>query len=130
MPNKNVDLNLTAKAWADITIEDWENKIQSLGITDTLALLESFQTHVFMASGGNIDRIEFIYLNYGKYIEMAVGKGVRIEDVGILSTARKKRMWFTPVFFRHVKRLGEILAQKYGQKSQLVIIENLQTPIK
>ena len=124
---KNVDLSLTAKAWADITIDSFEQKMNALDINDTFALAESFKSHVFMESGGNIDRIEFIYNYYGKYIEMAVGKGVSMEDVGISSSGRRKRMWYTPVFYRHVKRLGEILAQKYGRMSQLIIIENLET---
>lgn len=127
---QNVDLSLTAKAWADITIQDFENKIDALGINDTFALQESFESHVFMAAGGDISKIEFMYNFYGKYIELAVGKGVSFRDVGITSRGRKKRLWYTPVFFRHVKRLGEILAEKYGRKAQIAIIENIQTPLK
>jgi len=127
---QNVDLSLTAKAWADITITSFEEKMHALGINDTFALSDSFESHVFMEAGGDISKIEFMYNFYGKYIELAVGKGVPFGDVGITSGGRKKRLWYTPVFFRHVKRLGEILLEKYGRKSQLVIIENLQTQRK
>jgi len=124
----NVDLSLTAQAWADIVINDWEKKAFELKIVDTAALVDSFASHVYMETGGNIERIEFIYNYYGKFIEMAVGNGVSIEDVGVNSNSRKKRMWYTPIFYRHVKRLGEILAEKYGRKAQLALIENLETP--
>jgi len=124
---KNVDLQLTAEAWADILITAFEKKVYDLKINDTFALSESFAAHVFMETGGNINRIEFIYNYYGKYIEMAVGKGVTMDDVGITSNTRKKRLWYTPVFYRHVKRLGEILTEKYGQKAQVAIIENIET---
>lgn len=123
---ENTNLLLTADAWAEFTIEKWQDKIRKLGVIDQHDLIDSFEHEVVANAGGDISRIEFAFLYYGKFSDMGVGKGVKLDDVGSDYTSRRPRQWYSPVFYSQYKRLVEILAQKYARKAALAIVENIQ----
>ncbi|HZK94363.1 MAG TPA: hypothetical protein VFC67_09165 [Prolixibacteraceae bacterium] len=121
----NTNLSLTVDAWAKIVIERWENKIVRLRIHNTGNLAKSFAIHVFTQSNGDPDKIEFAFNYYGKFSDMGVGTGITAGEAG--SGNRKKKPWYSKVFFGQVKQLGVILRSKYEYKAQLTIITNITT---
>lgn len=123
--SENLDRNLTIQAWADIVITIWLNKIDQLKIYSTYQLADSFTNHVISHSNGDIAKIEFAFNYYGKFVDMGVGKGVTIDDVGSPNANRKPRPWYSRTFYAEVKKLATILAEKYARKGALIIIENI-----
>jgi hypothetical protein len=120
----NLNINVTLQAWADIVIDRWEQKIQTLKINYSHQLYESFHNHVRAEADGNAAKIEFAFNYYGKFVDMGVGKGVKLEDRGTVTTRRPKK-WYSSVFFTEIKKLGYILAEKYARKGAVTIIENI-----
>jgi hypothetical protein len=130
MPDENIILAETIRAWADITIERWRTKIDRMGIGYTLDLENSLKAEVIAESGGNPRMVEFSMLMYGRFVDMGVGKGVTIDDVGSPNANRKPRPWYSRTFYAEVKKLASILAEKYARKGVLTIVENIDDNAK
>ena len=67
-----------AERWADIVIERWIRKIQSLNIGSTGELLKSLEAQVAVDAKGDPQKITFLYLYYGIFTDMGVGKNVKL----------------------------------------------------
>ncbi len=126
----------TADAWAKITVKVWREKIVKLKIIDRSQLWQSFLHNVVSQAGGDVTRIEFAFLYYGKFVDMGVGKGVKIGDVKesatsrrlegkMLGNRRKPKKWYSKTFAAEVKRLAEIMEYEYSHKAALTIVENV-----
>lgn len=100
-----------AERWADIVIERWIRKIQALNIGNTGELLRSLQAHVAVDANGNPEKITFLYLYYGIFTDMGVGRNVKL---GSPKGNRKKKPWYSSVFLKEVNTLGRIMAERYG----------------
>ncbi len=121
----NTNISLTVAAWADIVLERWIRKIESLHINDSYQLVNSFIQQVISDSGGNPERIEFAFKYYGKFVDMGVGKGITLADVGMRETKRRPKKWYSPVFYAEVRKLALLLAEKYAHKAAIAICENI-----
>jgi hypothetical protein len=119
----NLDMNLTAQAWADIVIQIWLDKIDKMHVYETYQLADSFTNHVISHANGNVAKIEFAFNYYGKFVDMGVGKGVPIDQIA--SSSRKPKPWYSRTFYAEVKKLSALLAEKYARKGVLTIIENI-----
>jgi len=91
---------------------------------------------VIAASGGNVDRIEFAFNYYGKFLDMGVGKGTKLGDRPVskssrvladkmLGGVRQPKKWYSRTFYGESHRLFEILQKEYGRKAQVIISENI-----
>jgi len=108
---KNTTLQQTVEAWADITLRQWTNKIIALKLTDTYALYDSLIHHINSSANGDVQRIEFAFNYYGKFLDMGVGRGQKIGEEG----NRKPQKWFSATFFANTQKLKEIIGEKYAQ---------------
>lgn len=127
--NTNLNTGLTVEAWAEITIKDWVKKAGALGIApDNPISAERFVHHIISSSNGDPEKIQFIYDYYLNFIDWGVGKGVNLEHRDMListgTTTRRKKQWFTSVFYHEVRQLTNIMAKKYALKSAHVLIES------
>lgn len=124
----------TIEAWAEITIKNWHDNLRKEGIGSTGQLFNSFATHVVAASDGNIALVEFTFKYYGKFVDMGVGKGIKLSEVGEVRKSRRElgkrrgnlrspKKWYSKELYVQVTRLKEILAQKYGQQMTTEIKE-------
>lgn len=115
--------------WADEVIREWDRKAIELGIHEG-HLLNSFANHVVWAAGGRVDRIEFLFEYYGKFVDMGVGKGVSMEDrdaLVALGIRRRPKPWFSSVFYRRVKYLKHLMAESTAQQTVNVVVRNVKT---
>lgn len=122
---ENTNVGLTVEAWAKIVIERWEQKIQALRIGHSGNLAKSFVMHVFTQANGDPQKIDFAFEYYGKFADMGVGRGVPLSKVESGNNYRKRKPWYSPVFFGQVKELARILADKYSMKGQLSIVTSV-----
>jgi len=124
----------TVEAWADITIQNWHNNLRKQGIGSTGELFNSFAKHLVQESGGNVALVEFTFKYYGKFVDMGVGKGIRLSEVGEVRKTRRElgkrkgalrspKKWYSKELYVQVNRLKELLAVKYGQQMTSEIME-------
>ena len=79
-----------AQAWAKITIQLWRKNLTRMKICQNSYgdLNRSFKFKVIAASGGNVDRIEFAFNYYGKFLEiikmqMSFNKGMALTEIDV-----------------------------------------------
>lgn len=107
----------TVRAWADITLKIWREKINDLKVWDTGSLYASLENALFTAAGNDVDKVEFSFNLYGIFVDMGVGKEIfkgNDGDVGY-DVYRKRKEWYSRIFYREVMRLKEILIEKFGE---------------
>lgn len=106
-------------AWAQITIERWEEKIMQQGIGSSNTLINSFTHQVNTDSNGNPTLIIFAFEYYGRMVELGVGNGVPYAEVE--QSNRTAKPWYSQTLAREVKALAALLAQHFGTKATVVI---------
>ena len=121
----NTNISLTVEAWAQITHDRWLQKIDTMHISNTYELVNSFIHQVISDSGGDPERIEYAFKYYGKFVDMGVGKGIKLADIGMREIKRRPKKWYSPVLYAEVKKLALILAQKFGRLGAVTICENI-----
>lgn len=109
-----------AERWADIVIERWIRKIQSLNIGSTGELLKSLEAQVAVDANGDPQKITFLYLYYGIFTDMGVGKNVKL---GSEKGNRKKKPWYSSTFLKEVNALGRLMAERYGYEAASIPIK-------
>ena len=125
-----------AEAWAKITIIKWKKKIASNKIGDTGTLLKSFKFNVLASAQGNVLKITLLFEYYGRFVDMGVGRGVKIGDVKesatsrrlsgkMLGNRRRPKRWYSKTFHAEVMKLSEIFAKEYGHRGVIAITENV-----
>ncbi len=126
---ENTNIKLTVEAWADIVIKEWEKKIEALGIGVSQQLVDSFAHTVHTQSDGDPSRIEFAFEYYGKFVEWGVGSGVNIQDretmIAAGLTVRKKKPWYSDVFYKQLEILRHLLAEKHARHIENMVVRNL-----
>jgi len=108
------------RAWAKMMITIWQDKIATLNIRDTGELFKSFSLELAMQSGGDIDKIEFTYLYYGRMVDMGVRRGITMNDTG-----KKAKKWYNKTWYHSFKILTEKRSEMYGEEFQAIIYETL-----
>lgn len=124
------DLSPTVQAWADITLKEFDKKMSALGIGNSGALAQSFVNHVNWSAGGDQQKVEFMFEYYGKFVDWGVGNGVNVDSrdamINTGLTSRRKKPWFTAVFYKEAAKLRHILSERTRDNIQLLIVKNIQ----
>ena len=128
---ENTNLRLTVEAWADILTEHWLDRMHKLKIGSSFELENSIRYSIL---GGEVPtEVRMMFNYYGKFVDMGVGAGVPLgagqmarQDyaVGEGGSRRRPKKWYSKTFFAEVKRLAEILGEKYARLGTLTIVEN------
>jgi hypothetical protein len=127
-----------ALAWAQITIKRWRKKIDrmKIGQHSSSVLFRSFQYNILLSAGGDVQKIEFAFKFYGKFVDMGVGRGTKVGDQAMsygmrrlsgkfLDMKRTPKKWYSKTLYSETQRLVEILQEEYGRRGQIVISENI-----
>ena len=107
------------KQWADIVIQRWISNVSKLKVIETSELMRSFTSQVHTDANGDASKIVFTFLYYGIFPDMGVGKGVTYDKVS--QSNRRAKPWYSTQFFREVRKLGYIMAERYGEKAMEAI---------
>lgn len=135
MSTKNNQPISPVHEWAKYTIERWVGKITALKIGDSGALKASFQDFIESSANGDIERIKFMYLYYGAFVDMGVGKGQKIGEtkeaalerrlLGTRKGGRRAKKWYGKTLRAETLALASIMQQHYGIKATNHITETL-----
>ncbi len=110
------------EAWAKMMVTIWEEKVMIMNIRDTGDLLRSFQYQVIASAGGDIGKIVFTYMYYGRMVDMGVRRGVK---QGQQNTRRKP--WYNKPWYHSVKLLTEKTAALYGEEFKIMMHETMNS---
>ena len=126
-----------AQAWAQITVKFLRKNLNRMKVGQNSSgdLYLSFKFKVIAGTQGNVDRIEFAFKYYGKFLDMGVGKGTRLGNRPVSKGYRKlsekflgmhrvSKKWYSRSFYAESHRLFEILQKEYGRRSQILISKN------
>lgn len=119
----------TVAAWADIVLKIFKEKLTEFKIYDSGELYNSLLSTMLSASGNNVSRIDFSFKLYGIFVDMGVGREIFVGNPGDVPTIRKRKEWYSRVFYREVMRLKEILAEKYSDQVAEQVVNALK-PVK
>ena len=127
LTNLPYELQETLSKWSYITINELKLSMASnkMHLGD---LYRSFTRKMDIGSDGMPTRVTIGFMFHGRFVDMGVGKGVKMEDIKSnrevyrnLSRAdragkklRKPKKWYSPVMYYEYQRAAEILAGKYG----------------
>lgn len=110
---KTIEDAINLDEWAKIVVERWLKRISLLRISNTAALMKSFEYHIEKDSGGNPVKIKFAFLYYGKFVDMGVGRGTKVNQRGM--TNRVAKPWYSKLFAAECYTLAKKMADRYGQ---------------
>lgn len=124
--NPNTNLNLTVEAWADIVIDNWLSNLSKLRIGYYFQLEQTLTHEILGASTGKLPTaVQFSFALYGKFVDMGVGKGVKLEDVKSADNRRKPKKWYSKTFYSESLKLSSILGEKYAYLGAIAIVEQV-----
>ncbi len=115
---------VTFEFWAKIVLDIWKDRMMKYNVRQSGALFSSLQQHVLKHAGDDVSKIDFFFNYYGIYVDMGVGREFNIgnsgdvgKDKGMLHPRRVAKPWYATAFYGQVKRLSEILEEKYGREA-------------
>ena len=105
-------------------------------VGNTGTLLKSFKYNVLASAQGNVLKITLLFEYYGRFVDMGVGRAVKIGDVKesitsrklsgkMLGNRRRPKKWYSKTFHAEVMKLSEIFAKEYGHRGVMAITENV-----
>lgn len=101
--------------------------VKNIGVTDDL--LRSLSYQVFNASGKNQGQYKLSFLEYGRMVDMNVGKGRKIETIKsnrrIIKGSRDKKFYSKTTYGKLGRLIGN-LVNNYQEQAIQTIKENLQ----
>lgn len=119
----------TIEEWARIVLEIWQDRMMKYNVRSTGALFTSLVHHVKTQANGDTSKIDFFFNNYGVFVDMGVGREFNIGnsgdigvDKGITTVKRKAKPWYSTAFYGQVRKLGEIIASRYGSEASKQIV--------
>jgi hypothetical protein len=122
--------------WAQYANRDLGKSLDKRQIGKSLALIKSRKVRVENGSDGP-EKIIFEFLNYGRFVDMGVGKGQKLGDVTgnktIMQAAglhgRVAKKWYSKVIFGEVNTLSELLLDYFGFRCLSMINESMDKTI-
>lgn len=128
------DLQFTLKKWMKITIDELRKSLLEKRVREYSGdLYRSFTGKIYYGADGMPSRVTIGFMFHGRFIDMGVGRGVKMENVKSNLQAwraftrgeralgrkaglepRKPKKWYSPTIYREYQRAAEILAGKYG----------------
>jgi hypothetical protein len=125
-----VDINQTIEKWAEIAIDKLREALDTydIGKLDG-ALWQSF-AYQLVQNNGDIEKVVIKFAQYGRYVDMGVGRGVatgkrgteafskyRKQNGQLHRYGRKPKPWYSKTKTKEVGLLRLILVRDYGVKT-------------
>lgn len=127
---KPIELTLNtddlASDWAKYTVHHLYDALNEYDINISGPLFRSIEREL-VRNGGHIERVLIKFFQYGRFLDIGVGRGVSIgaagtsafsaarNDNGSLKKYRRKpKKWFSKSYYADVQRFKEIFAKKFA----------------
>lgn len=134
--NLSADRAEVISLWARYTIERLQRSIDKRKIGVTGSLRYSLLYALKAVADGDISAINILFNYYGKFVDMGVGAGVKIESVksngdmyNTTAKARRPKKWLSKTLYAEINELQLLLASKYSEQVPNIIRESIQQNI-
>jgi hypothetical protein len=125
----------TVNYWGRYSLSDLQKSIKSRGMGRTHQLITSLKfTNNSLGDGDSTANFEFNY--YGKFADMQVGKGRKLENLksnrevsNIIGQKRKNTKWLSKSLYTNIAALKQIMQEKYAQNAGQIIREGISNTI-
>lgn len=121
------ELQETLDRWSYITINELKLSMVEKGL-HLGELYRSFTRQMSFGSDGMPTKVTIGFWYHGKFVDMGVGRGVKLENVKTMREVwanksraarkgqkrRRPKKWYSGVMYHEYQRAAEILAGKYG----------------
>lgn len=121
-----------AEDWAKITANRLVKALRKKGIGYSHSLEYSIAHKLVAMAGGDITSIVHTFDVSGKFVDMGVGRGQKIESVKsngdvyrLVGGGRKPKKWFSPTYYAETMVLLDLMGLKYGEQGAGIIKEQL-----
>lgn len=131
-----IDDRRTMDGFGRELINQFVKNIQKTDASDTGALARSFSYRLHYGSDRLVDRITFSHLEYGMFLDMGVGNGVSLEDIGYQKIGarllgrkigqRRAKRWYYKKIHGQTIRLAEIVMETRGWNYTLEIADAIE----
>ncbi|QTE38486.1 hypothetical protein J3L18_05260 [Mucilaginibacter gossypii] len=136
----NVTLNTEqfALKWAEILTDRLHNALDKYNIGKLDGPLWMSIHAAVIAAGGDAEKVITRFLQYGRFIDMGVGRGVPIglagtgafsaarnDDGTLRRNRRRKKVWYSKTYYADVMRFKELYLQIFNQQVPGQITEAL-----
>jgi len=119
--------------WAKYTAQRLQKSIARFKIGASGSLNYSILYQLMGISGGDVGSIKHEFNYYGKFVDMGVGRGTKIESVmgnaDIISLiggkSRRPKRWLSKTYYAEVAELSSLLSAKYGDQYTNIIKEQI-----
>lgn len=119
--------------WARYTAERLQRSIKKRGIGHSGDLSYSILYRLSAIANGDISSAIHEFNYYGKFVDMGVGRGQKIENVKsngdiirMAGEGRRPKKWFSKTYYAEVAELRNLLLIKYGETAAQNIKETIQ----
>lgn len=145
-PELGKALTWTIVQWADITIKEFHRSMVKTGIKRS-HLWRSLTYNIKYVDGFPVE-VSLGFLYHGRFVDMGVGRGVRISDVknnaeiwraatigmkrkeAAAIRGRKPKKWYAKTAYIQFQILSDILLKKYSISTSRIVENNLKTTIE
>lgn len=125
----------TVNYWGRYSLSDLQKSIKSRSMGRTHELISSLKfTNNSLGDGDSTANFEFNY--YGKFADMQVGKGRKIEDLKsnrevylAIGQKRKNTKWLSKSLYTNIAALKQIMQEKYAEDAGQIIREGISNHI-
>lgn len=119
------DLHQVFDDWFAVTVKVLKTKIAKLQVMDSGQLYRSIDYEVPGASEF-FNRGTLSFNLYGRFVDMGVGREFSRGNSGIVRSQRKRKEWYSRLFYAQVMRLREIAQLQYGQAAAHTIVQQIE----
>lgn len=109
--------------WAQMMITIFVEKAIELNIRESGEFMESFMYDVQTNAQGDVTKIVHTYLYYGRFVDMGVGRGTKLDDRE--GSERRKKEWYQKNYYRSVKKMTEELSLVFNQQIHEIIVDTI-----
>ncbi len=127
MLNQFKDIEAVVNGWAEVVIDRFHEAMDKYNIGRLDGNLWKSFTYHLQQNGGNVEAVVFKFHQYGRFVDMGVGRGVPIGSRGssnfekyrknngqLHRYGRKPKPWYSKTKTREIAILRTILIQDYG----------------
>jgi len=136
-----IDISQTIEQWAEVAIDKFHQALDDYGISKLDGALWRSLAYELVRNGGDIDKVLIRFKQYGRFVDMGVGRGVPIgargtaafekarnENGQLKRYGRKAKPWYSKTKTREVGILRAILVRDYGINSLAELEEAFKIP--
>jgi len=130
-----------------ITVERFQKSIEKAGVSkERNILFDSFVSELQKGGSDTVERARIMFMKYGRYVDMGVGRGVPIGSAAakadferyryakntarfkrgqLKKYGRKPKKWYSRTLAGQIKKLSELMMEHYGIGSIQLLEEKM-----